>query len=394
LTPPLRLLVVGVRWPPETFIWRRLAHLPRYGIAVTVATPSQGARPLAEEPRVVPMSLPHWSTPWPEAIARVARDAARALGHSAASRAALAELVRDRAPFPRLRQLVPLLRERPDVVHFDWPNAAIAYLPLWDVWSAPVVVSCRGTQINVAPGEGDDAYLVGLREIFARAAAVHCVSAAIRDEAIPLGLDPAKAAVIRPGVDPDRFQPAAPAARDHLRVIAVGTWTWVKGYEYALSALRRLVDRGVPVRLALVGDGPERQRMLYTIADLGLAAHVELLGRLPPERVIEELRASDVALLSSLSEGIANSIVEAMACGLPVVTTACGGMAEVVSAGEHGFVVAPRDVDAMAGALERLARDPDLRARMGGAARAHVAAELDIAQHAARFAALYREVCT
>ena len=95
-------------------------------------------------------------------------------------------------------------------------------------------------------------------------------------------------------------------------------------------------------------------------------------GKLPPAEVKQRLGKADVFVLSSLSEGISNAVLEAMSCGLPVVTTDCGGMREAVRDGIEGFVVPVRDPDEMAAALHKLAQSPELRNKMGRAGRERV----------------------
>src|SRR5262249_21128117 len=144
-----------------------------------------------------------------------------------------------------------------------------------------------------------------------------------------------------------------------LQIVAVGALSWGKGYEYALMTLRKVLDRGVAARLTIAGTGDETQRLYHAMDELGLRNHVLLCGALSPLQVRELLRTADVFLHSSLSEGISNSVLEAMACGLPIVTTECGGMREAVTNGEEGFVVAARDVSGAAEAIAALANDPD-----------------------------------
>ncbi|MBP9500962.1 MAG: glycosyltransferase family 4 protein [Candidatus Promineofilum sp.] len=230
---------------------------------------------------------------------------------------------------------------------------------------------------------------------FDKASAVHCVSEAIRDEAMRYGLDKAKSAVIHPAVDPDMFRPLPVGSRpdeDILRVISTGSVNWRKGYGYALSAIRRLVDRGVPVQYDLIGDGPEQQRLLYTIQDLELGDHVVRHGKLPPDKVLARLQEADVFLLSSLSEGISNAVLEGMACGLPVVTTDVGGMSEAVTDGVEGFLTPPLDSVSLADALEELWRAPELRQRMGAAGRARVLRDFSLDDQADAFVELFRSV--
>jgi glycosyltransferase involved in cell wall biosynthesis len=216
------------------------------------------------------------------------------------------------------------------------------------------------------------------------------VSEAIRRECERYGLDAAKAEVIRPAVDPQVFYPEANSkAQDGaFHVVSVGNLSWVKGFEYALEAVRLLADRGVDVRFDIIGHGPERHRLLYTIADLGLGERVRLLGRREPEEVRAHLRKADAFLLSSVTEGISNAVLEAMSTGVPVVTTDCGGMGEAVTDGVEGFVVPTRDPAAIASALTRLAADATLRIRMGDAARLRIVGEFSLSRQVERFVSL------
>jgi glycosyltransferase involved in cell wall biosynthesis len=148
----------------------------------------------------------------------------------------------------------------------------------------------------------------------------------------------------------------------------------------------------VRARLSIVGSGNEEQRIRFTIHDLGLDSHVMLHGALRPDGVRALLNDADLFVHSSLGEGISNGVLEAMASGLPVVTTDCGGMREAVTDGQEGFVVPVRDVAAMSAALAVLARDAGLRQRMGRAARATVERSFALEQQIASFASLYEEL--
>jgi glycosyltransferase involved in cell wall biosynthesis len=221
------------------------------------------------------------------------------------------------------------------------------------------------------------------------------VSEAIRAEAEQYGLDRAKSVVIRPAVDPDEFRPPTPGDRspaDPFCVVSTGAVIWRKGYEYALSAIRLLVDRGVPVRYDIIGRGDENQRLLYTIHDLDLTGHVHWHGRLEPDEVVARLQKADVFLLSSLCEGISNAVLEGMACGLPVVTTAVGGMPEAVEDGVEGFLTPAGDARAIAASLTELWRRPELRRQMGAAGRARIRRDFRLADQVDAFIKLFRSV--
>ena len=273
---------------------------------------------------------------------------------------------------------------RADVVYLPWTATAVDRPDVFDL-GPPVVVSCRGAQVNVAPWNPDRAALrAGLPAAFERAAAVHCVSDAIREEARQFGLDPAKATVIRPAVDLGRFRPSPLPGRGHL--VSIGRLQWRKGYEYALLAVRRLLDAGHTVTYDIVGEEADGGATRHAVHDLALTEVVRLVPPTGHGVVPAHLARADALLLPSLSEGIANAALEAMACGRPVVVTDCGGMTEAVDDGVEGRVVPVRDPAAMAEAVR------DLRPSMGVAGRARVEVAHDLRDQVAAFARLFEEV--
>lgn len=401
MSAEIDLLIVDIRWPPETFIQRKLMALAQKGVRIAVASslPSRQARQFSL-PGVRLIRLPHHDD---NVLLRVLQAPPNVL-RTVASPGGLNKLAflwryatkgSPRAWLNRLLSAAVLMRLKPKIVHFEWNSAAISYSEWSEIWDCPQVVSCRGSQINVRPHvPGGEEYIQSLRWTLQKAAAVHCVSSDIELQARNYGLDPAKAWVIRPAVDPEFFYPLKERRpKDAIFcVISVGALIWKKGYEYALVAVRELVERGVAVHYEIIGDGPERQRVLYTIDDLGLTEQVRLIGKLSPVEVRDRLQQADAFLLSSHSEGISNAVLEAMACGLPVVTTDCGGMREAVTDGVEGFVVPVRDPAAMAEALQKLASDADLRAAMGARARERILREFTLEQQAQQFLALYTHV--
>jgi glycosyltransferase involved in cell wall biosynthesis len=144
------------------------------------------------------------------------------------------------------------------------------------------------------------------------------------------------------------------------------------------------------MHVVIVGEGPERARLEAQAAHLGLAEQVHFVGH--QQDVRPWLAAFDVCVLSSDWEGMSNAILEAMAAGLPVVATAVGGTPEVVVDGVTGFLVPPRDPQALADAILRLLRDPDLRRRMGEAGRAHVTEHFSVEQMVHKRERLYEEL--
>jgi glycosyltransferase involved in cell wall biosynthesis len=396
-TSPLSVLFVGVKWPPETFLSRLISGLARRDVRVTLALPQQPDASWRAIPNVEIIVTGSWSG---SAARRLWRTGGWLVG---AARRSMSETRRfcaaARTTRPGVRSIERLYRWLPfagrdwDVIYFPWNETAITYRPLLD--KSPSIISCRGAQINVSPHNLRRPTLrEGLKETFNKATAVHCVSEAIRAEAAQYGLDESKAVVIHPAVDPDVFRPAGASHSSGVsfRVISTGSVTWRKGYEYALSAVRLLVDRGAPVRYDIIGDGDETQRLLYTIHDLDLTEYVHWHGCLESVEVVTRLQAADVFLLTSLSEGISNAVLEAMACGLPVVTTDVGGMPEAVDDGVEGFLIPAGDPQAAADALGELWRRPELGRRMGAAGRARIQRDFRLDDQVDAFVQLFRSV--
>lgn len=199
-----------------------------------------------------------------------------------------------------------------------------------------------------------------------------------------------KVHVIHCGIDPELFKPArAPRAGTQPgRLVCVASFEDVKGHRFLLHACRLLRDRGVDFRCDLIGDGPLRRETEGRIRELDLASHVTIHGPQTRQFVIRMLAHSDVAVLAShptadgRREGIPVALMEAMASGLPVVSTAISGIPELVESGETGLLVPPRDPEALADALEVLLRDDALRRRMGDGARARVVRDFNLSESA------------
>ena len=144
---------------------------------------------------------------------------------------------------------------------------------------------------------------------------------------------------------------------------------WGKGHKELLEAMAPLMARH-PVHALIVGGGRRMDEVRSLAAGLGLAGAVHFLG--PRPDVPDLLNAMDIFVLPSYSEGLSLALLEAMAAGMPVIATAVGGTPEVVTDGDNGLLIPPRDAAALAEALERLLADPAWAQRLGANARAHV----------------------
>lgn len=270
-------------------------------------------------------------------------------------------------------RLAPLLLVRSDVVYFAFGGLAARYCEYFQLRTNGVF-SLRGADIFIDP-LGNSAYRNRLRAALQHAAGIHCVCQAARQQAEQLAGRPLpRAAVIHTALSPAFVSEMAPTDKEEspvARVLSVSRLHWKKGLEHGMRAFRELIDRGVDAEWEIIGEGPHRIALEWAIRDEGLSTRVFLRGAQSASEVRQALRRSDILFQPSVSEGISNAVIEAMAFGLAAVTTAVDGMPEALEHGRHGLLVAPRDWRAMADALELLARDKRQRRQIGWNARQH-----------------------
>jgi sugar transferase (PEP-CTERM/EpsH1 system associated) len=203
------------------------------------------------------------------------------------------------------------------------------------------------------------------------------------------------------GVDTECFRPGSGAGLppdfadpDNLVIGTVGRMHGVKDQLNLVRAfvqlVQRLPEQAPRLRLALIGDGPLQAVCRTELEAAGLGAQAWLPGS--RDDVPDLLRCLDLFVLPSQAEGISNTILEAMATGLPVIATAVGGNLELVAGGETGTLVPPNDPEALAGALAAYVRDPALRAAHARAARQRVEQRFSLDGMLARYGALYQDV--
>lgn len=189
---------------------------------------------------------------------------------------------------------------------------------------------------------------------------------------------------------PDNFQPKS----GRIVVGTVGRLAAVKDQQLLLTALHLLLTRRPEwhtiLRLIIVGDGPERKALESQIERLSLQNQVWLAG--DRDDIPDMLRTMDVFVLPSLGEGISNTILEAMASGLPVIATAVGGNPELVKKHQTGLLFPAGDSTALANAITRLIDDQALRLQMGQAAVAHIRQNFDWQRTVESYLALYDEL--
>lgn len=184
------------------------------------------------------------------------------------------------------------------------------------------------------------------------------------------------------GLDLRQFQPpAARPATDRVRILGVGSLLECKGFDILIEACSLLKQRGLAFHLTIAGGGPEEERLKKGIADFGLSEQVTLTGYVTQKDLIPLYHEADIFALPAVLEihwGIPNVLIEALACGVPVVTTALPSLPELVETGVHGLVARNKDPQDLADKLAWLVLDPKLRNAMGQAGRERVKRCFDV----------------
>ncbi len=280
--------------------------------------------------------------------------------------------------FPLFRLSRIMCQYRPHIVHTrNW--GAIEGVLAAKLAGVPVVVhSEHGYEVDMFSG------LPIRRRIFRRTAyamtdSVFAVTRELRDfHARQAWIRPERMSVMYNGVDTQRFTPCWKARITMRRELSlpeksfvigsVGRLVPIKDHQTLLRAAALLSKSGIDVRVLLVGSGPERER-LGALASNVLEGRVSFAG--DSGRVPEMLNAMDVFVLPSLGEGMSNTLLEAMASGLPVLATSVGGNPEIIEDTVNGSLFTPGDTQWLADRLNVLARDPALVHQLGTAARNH-----------------------
>jgi colanic acid/amylovoran biosynthesis glycosyltransferase len=354
----------------------------------------QGYRDLRRRVHVVPPYRPRWLAALraPAVLGRTLLANPRgSVRYLAAGRQAFgADVVR------RFYLDAALVALQPDIIHFEFGALAAGRMHLKSLLHCAIVASFRGYDLNYVGLDDPDYY----RDVWKHADAVHVLGDDLWRRARARGCPPDKRrATIAPAVDADFFVPKRdyqPAmlgtAERPLRILSVGRLEWKKGYEYALQAVRRLIDASVCCEYRIIGDGEYLEAVAFARHQLGLEQAVILAGAQLPAAVKQAMTWADVLLHAAVSEGFCNAVLEAQAMALPVVCTDADGLPENVADGITGLVVPRRDSAALAEKLALLAHDPAARERMSQAGRARVRRQFRPSDQIAAFERLYHDV--
>ena len=244
----------------------------------------------------------------------------------------------------------------PDIIHLQWPSVIPWFEEVLMEQKISVVLSQRGFHSNVRPFvyEANFEYL---NKWYPKIAGFHSVSKAIAANGNRIWNAPKKIGhIIYTGLNLDEIPFSKNYNRSNpLKILSIGRAHWIKGYDYALQSCRILKEKGVPFQYYIIG-GAGDEELQFLVDNLGLKNYVYLEKRKPQSEVFSLMQETSLLLMPSLEEGIPNVVVEAMAIGLPVISTDCGGVPELIEDKVNGWLVPMRDAEAMAEAIVAFTR--------------------------------------
>lgn len=182
------------------------------------------------------------------------------------------------------------------------------------------------------------------------------------------GISSKKIPIVKNGVDIEKFIPCKEEnANERIKIITVGTLYWIKNQELAIKAVCNLHKKGLNVSLEIVGDGADKEKLHRLIVDNKAESYITLHGK--KKNVEDYLKKADVYISTSKTEGLPLSILEAMACGLPIVATEVGGVVDIVQNFVNGYLICAENIAGIEDALENLVLSKEKRREYGNESR-------------------------
>lgn len=271
-------------------------------------------------------------------------------------------------------------------VHFATPAATVALL-MKEVFGLPFSMTVHG------PDEFYNVDEYHLEQKIEGASFICCIGSFCRSQLMKLShpREWGKFEVSPLGVDAAEFPfDSGKTTRETFRILCVGRLVPAKGQGVLVHAAHELRRRGRKIEVSFAGDGPDRARLEALAAELRVEDICRFLGPVNPNKVRELYAASDVFVLPSFAEGIPVVLMEAMAMGVPCVSTAITGIPELIESGRQGILVPPSDVSALCGAIEALMGDESLRRSIATAARDKVVEKYNLTTNVGRLESVFR----
>ncbi len=279
--------------------------------------------------------------------------------------------------------------KKADIIHAHWIYSGLIALVLNKIHGTPFIVSLLGSDVRFAKNRMLTRMFA--RMILKQATLVTTVSQEFRNWVIDQGIQEDRVLKVLNGVDLT-IQKKKNNISQKCKLLFVGNLVPEKGVRYLIEAMVQISNSENEVHLTFVGDGSDRKTLQTLVHLHGLDDAVDFVGAQAPDQVPIWMSHSDCLVLPSLSEGMPNVVLEAMACGLPVVASDLPGIREVVREGETGFLLPTQDSKHLAEKLLEIVRNKPLRLRMGTKGRSLIKEmELGWDQMATRYQKIYAE---
>lgn len=279
-----------------------------------------------------------------------------------------------------------------DIVHFEYSGLGASLLEIIPLVKSKKVVSCRGSAEKVKPLT-DATRKEKLQQLFNLVDGIHCVSEDMKQTITPYCSNIEKVFVNRPAIDATFFQPPAVKPQNNItQILTVGRFTFQKGYLLLLMVAKKLATKNINFVWNIIGEGPQHEELVFHIHTLGLEKCVKLVGKKNKNEVNQYLASANMFVLTSVYEGIPNVVLEAMAMELPVISTNCGGVEEVIETGIDGFIAPLYDVETIANQIEYLIAKPDKANEMGRLARKKILESFTLERQVNIFVEAYNKI--
>lgn len=271
-------------------------------------------------------------------------------------------------PLMMWKSIALIKREGIDVVHTVGSIASVMGLILSKLTNKPYISTIQGGYPKYPDRIINIFGLWLIRRAFSNSSLVHCISTFLEKSCRQLGAR--KTLVIPNGIHLNRLTFLnKKEIKEKLRIgeekiiLTAARLIEIKGIKYLIKAFNKVLEDQNNIRLLIIGDGPEKKKLVNLSDQLHLKDRVSFLGHMPQEQVLSYMCASDIFVGPSLVEGLGNVFIEAMACGTPVIGTTVGGIPDIIEDEVNGLLVPPGDSKAIANAILKILDDEELRIR-------------------------------
>ncbi|WP_164984954.1 glycosyltransferase [Ammoniphilus sp. CFH 90114] len=302
--------------------------------------------------------------------------------------------------YKKREQLERILRKRKiKLIHARFGTIGVAVLPVKKKLGIPMLTSFHGSDLPTNR-KRSDTYRKELKQLFKSGEGFTVPSKDMKRILIRFGCPKKKIHIQYSGINVNEFgfKKRALNKREKIIILSVGRLVEKKGMKYLLSAFSRVHKQFPKVELRIVGDGPLKKELKRRARKKGIRDKVHFLGRLSHEKVQKEMQKAHIFVLASIKakggnqEGIPNVIKEAMACGLPVVSTWHGGIPELVEHKKTGYLVKEKDKKALAESILKLIHHPERWGEMGRRGRDKVLKQFNMKHQVRKLERLYRKL--